>query len=89
VLCFVIGWERCGRRKVGRSRFRFQELWKTLALFYFCRVEGNFWSRSNTTARRQNAIAKLEVRVDAEPHLNAFPSLLLFSHAGLFPNKRA
>ena len=60
------------------------ELRKTLSLFYFCRVEGNFWSRSNTTARRQNAIAKLEVRVDAEPHLNAFPSLLLFSHAGTF-----
>ena len=59
------------------------ELRKTLSLFYFCRVEGNFWSRSNTTARRQNATANLEVRVDAEPHLNAFPSLLLFSHAGL------
>ena len=83
VLCFVIVWERRGRRKVGRSRFRFQELWKTLSLFYFCRVEGNFWSRSNTTARRENALAKLEVRVDAAPHLNASPSLVLFSHAGL------
>jgi hypothetical protein len=38
------------------------ELGEDPSLFYFAKVEGNFWSRSNTTAR-QNATAKLEARV--------------------------
>lgn len=59
------------------------ELGEDPSLFYFCKIEGNFWSRSNTTAR-QNATAKLEARISrGEPHLNAFSSLLLFSHIGL------
>jgi hypothetical protein len=38
------------------------ELGEDPSLFYFCKIEGNFWSRSNTTAR-QNATAKLEASV--------------------------
>lgn len=58
VLCLLSCVENVGVRKVGRSRFRFGTC-EDPSLFYFAKVEGNFWSRSNTTARRGTSLERV------------------------------
>jgi hypothetical protein len=50
------------------------ELGEDPSLFYFCKIEGNFWSRFkyHSTAERDCQIGSFRRVSRAEPHLNAF-----------------